>query len=141
MAITIKGRARLERKLAALPKVAKEHIREELGKAADEIVGMMERLAPADTGALRASIGWTWGRAPAGSVIVGQVKSALGSQLTLTIYAGSKAAYYARFIEFGTVKMPAQAFFYPSWRASKKSARRKVRKAVRDSARQVAAGG
>lgn len=141
MKITIAGRARLERKLAALPKAAMDAIRAEMGKAADEIVAMMKNLAPEDSGALRESIGWTWGRAPSGASIVGQVASQLGGQLTITIYAGNKAAYYARFIEFGTVKMPAKAFFYPSWRASKKPAGRRVRKAVRDSARQVAAGG
>lgn len=140
------GLTKLQRKLDRLPAVAKDHIRTEMAKAADEIVAMMKSLAPIlkepdprrTPGALRNSIGWTWGKAPKYSTVVASVKSSLGGDLTITIYAGNSAVRYAHFVEFGTYKMPAQPFFYVSWRANRRAARRKVRKAVRDAARQVA---
>lgn len=154
---TIIGLTKLQKKLDRLPKVAKEQIREAMASAADEIVAMMKSLVPVlrepgkrrVAGALRDSIGWTWGQAPRGSFAVATMKGAgVGGDLTITIYAGSRDkglgsadAFYVRWIEFGTEKMRAQPFFYVSWRANKKGARRKVRAAVRKSARQVAKGG
>ncbi len=35
------------------------------------------------------------------------------------IYAGSRAVFYARFVEYGTVKMPAKPFLRPALNASK----------------------
>lgn len=144
---TILGRAKLERKLRRLPEAVKARIREAMEAAAKDIVEMMQSLVPYDTGALYDSIGWTWGAAPAGSLIVAQVKGKLGSELTITIYAGSRDksrgdadAYYARWVEFGTQKMAAQPYFFVSWRASRKKARSGIAKAVRKGARDVAAG-
>lgn len=146
--------AKLDRKLKRLPDVAKSHIKSEMEKVADTIVSMMKSLVPKDDGTLMDSIGWTWGKAPKGSMVIAAVKSGLAGDLTLTIYAGSAKAYYARWVEFGTgahinggmfkgTKNPgtnARPFFYVSWRANKKSAVRAVRKATRASARKVAAG-
>ena len=131
--------AKLDKKLARLPLATRQHIQSEMEKVADEIVQMMKRLAPKDQGDLAASIGWTWGKAPKGATIVATVKSKLGGDLTITIYAGSPEAYYARWQEFGTQDMPAQPYFYVSWRASRKTAKRQIRKATRDAARKVAA--
>lgn len=130
--------ARLDRKLARIPKVSRDHISAEMEKIAGEIVGMMKRLAPKDQGDLAASIGWTWGKAPKGATIVAAVKSSLGGDMTITIYAGSKDAYYARWQEFGTQDMPASPYFFVSWRASKKEAVRRIRKATRVAVRKVA---
>jgi HK97 gp10 family phage protein len=137
--------ARLERKLKRLPEAAAAKIRGEMEKAADDIVGMMRRLAPVlqdeargrRRGALRDSIAWTWGKAPKGAGIVSQVKASMGGDLTITIYAGDKEAFYARWQEFGTVDMPASPYFYVSWRAGRKSAIRQIRKGVRDAAKSV----
>jgi HK97 gp10 family phage protein len=145
---------KLDRKLKSLPTVAKSHIRAEMEKVADTIVAMMKNLVPVDDGALRDSIGWTWGKAPKGSMVIAAVKGGLAGDLTLTIYAGNDKAYYARWVEFGTAghinggkfkgtKNPgtnARPFFYVSWRANKKSAVRAVRKATRNAAKKVAAG-
>lgn len=137
---------RLNRKLKQLPVVARELIRAEMAKAADEIVAMMKRLAPVlavpvkdrRSGALRDSIGWTWGSAPKGSVVVAAVTSKSGD-MAITIYAGNAEAYYARWVEFGTQKMRAQPYFYVSWRANKRRTVRRLGKAVRDAAKKVAA--
>lgn len=153
---TIVGLAKLQRKLDRLPAIAKATVRQKMGEAADEIVSMMRSLAPVlkepdsrrRAGALRDSIGWTWGQAPKGSMVIAALRGAgAGGDLTITIYAGSRDksrgpddAYYARWVEFGTKNMPAQPYFYVSWRANKRRAGRKVRGAVRQAARNVAAG-
>ena len=138
---TIIGLAKLERKLKRLPVAARETIRAAMEAAADEIVAMMKGLVPDATGALRDSIGWTWGQAPKGSMVISTLKGAgVGGDLTLTIFAGNAEAYYARWVEFGTQKMRAQPYFYVSWRTNRRNARRKVRAAVRKSAKQAAAG-
>jgi HK97 gp10 family phage protein len=143
----ILGLAKLHKKLNAMPQVAKDEIRKSLEAAAEEIVGMARRLAPVlkngderrKSGSLRDSIGWTWGKAPKGSITLGKVAEAsLAGDLTITIYAGNSEAFYARWIEFGTQKMPAQPFFFPSYRATKKRAASRVRRSVTRAAKKVA---
>jgi HK97 gp10 family phage protein len=142
---TIKNDDRLLRKLTRIPQAMREQIRIAMAKEADEIVAMAQRLAPSSPGGgtLRASIGWRWGdKAPSGTMSLGQVKapSEFGSALTLTIFAGGGKAFYARFVEFGTVKMGKRPFFFPSYRARRKPAKNAIRRAVRTAAKQVAAG-
>lgn len=151
--MTVLGLARLKRKLKRFPDVAAAHIKAQMEEAADEIVAMMKRLLPKNYVDLINSIGWTWGEVPKGAVVVAKVKSKRGGNLTLTIYAGDKKAFYARWVEFGTpphlnggmfadTQHPgtkAQPYFYVSWRANRNGARRRMRKAIRDSAKKVAA--
>lgn len=137
--ITILGRARLQKKLNALPVFAKQEIRAEMEKQADIIVALAKSLVPVASGALRESIGWTWGRAPKGSIVL-QTAQALGSELSLTIFAGNDEAFYARWVEFGTVNQPAQPYFYVSYRASRRGAKNAIRRATRKAARRAAAG-
>jgi len=142
MATSIKGLERLQRKLAALPQVAKDEMRKAIGASADEMVAMAQSLVPVETGALRGSIGWTWGEAPKGSLAIGAIK---GGDLTATIYAGTRNkslgpgdAFYARWIEFGTVKMAKQPFFFVSYRALRKRAKNRIRRSQRTAAKKVA---
>lgn len=133
------GLAKLQQKLDRLPDIATEMIKAALEQSADEIVSLAKSLVPVDDGTLRESIGWTWGKAPRGSISLGSMAAAsLGGDLTITVYAGSSEAFYARWIEFGTKKMSAQPYFFPSYRANKKHAKRRISKAVRDAARKVA---
>ncbi len=150
----IKGLDRLNRKLAKLPAVARQMIRQAMEAKANEIVAMMKNLVPVDDGTLRDSIGWTWGKAPKGSLTLASVQATGDSDMTLTIYAGNKEAFYARWVEFGTARhengglfagsihpgTTAQPFFFISWRANKRRTVRAVRKASRDAAKKVAAG-
>lgn len=150
----IQGLDRLKRKLAKLPAVAKQMIRQAMEAKANEIVAMMKNLVPVDDGTLRDSIGWTWGKAPKGSLTLASVQATGDSDMTLTIYAGNKEAFYARWVEFGTARhangglfadsihpgTTAQPFFFVSWRANKRRTVRAIRKASRDSAKKVAAG-
>lgn len=153
MTATIRGLKRLQRKLDKLPAAVKQHIREAMEKGADEIVQMAKYLVPSDTGTLRESIGWTWGRAPKGAMTIGKVQT-LGGDLTITIYAGNSEAFYARWVEFGTAQhtaggkfkgatipaIPAQPFFYFSFRANRRRVKGRVSRAITKAAKQVAAG-
>lgn len=149
--VQIAGMPRLIRKLKVLPDAARQEIRVAMGREADEVVAMMRRLAPFKSGALRKSIGWGWGNdVPKGAMALATVGK---GDLTITIYAGNEDAWYARFVEFGTAAhiaggkfagaeipaIPAQPFFFVSWRAARKSVRAALRKASRDAARKVAA--
>ncbi len=147
--------AKLDRKLKRLPAVAKAEIKSGMEVAANEIVAMMKSLVAVDEGKLRDSIGWTWGKAPKGSLAVAVLKSGMAADLTLTIFAGNAEAYWARWVEFGTkphdnagkfagTKNPgtkARPFFYVSWRANQRAAKSHIRKSVRKSVKKVAAGG
>ena len=142
MAATVKvvGREALQRKFAALPKVARDMIRAAMEKQAKDIVAMAQRLVPVASGKLRDSIGWTWGQSPRGAMTIATVKST-GGEMILTIYAGNAEAFYGRWVEFGTVNMPAQPYFYVSYRANRKKAKSAIRRAVTKSAKAVVAGG
>lgn len=135
--MTVKGLDSLNRKLAKLPQVSKDRIREALAQSAREITNLMENLAPEDSGLLKGSIGWTWGAPPRGAVTLGTVER---GDLTLTIYAGDEDAYYIRFLEFGTLKMAAQPFFYPAFRALRRRAKTRIARQVSRGLKQVANG-
>ncbi|MBY3333748.1 HK97 gp10 family phage protein [Rhizobium laguerreae] len=151
--MTIKGLKELQRKLSRLPAVAKARIRAAMEQGADEIVTMMRSLVPVDTGALKASIGWTWGRAPKGAITLAKVQS-VGGDLTITVYAGDSESYQARWIEFGTsahtaggkfagATIPAIAaspFFFVSYRANRKKVKSRITRAINKAAKEVAAG-
>ena len=136
MTVKILNRARLERKLRALPQAAKREIRAALEASAEEIVALAKSLVPEVSGDLRESIGWTWGRAPKASMTLGRVAAdSLGADLTITIYSGNSEAFYARWVEFGTQKAAAQPYFYPAYRALRRRARSRTSRAVNKAAR------
>jgi HK97 gp10 family phage protein len=133
--MAIQGLESLRRKLNALPDAMRAEVRLAMQKGAEEIVQMARRLAPEASGDLKKSIGWTWGAAPQGSMALANAGS--GADV-LTIYAGSDEAFYARWIEFGTVSRSATPFFYPSYRATRKKMRSRNNRAMRKAARKVA---
>lgn len=157
MSAKIIGLDRLNRKLKAFPKAVEAEISAAMEQSANEIVALAKSLAPVDSGDLQMSIGWTWGDAPKGAMVLGRVKSSgKGSgNLHITVFAGGGDAYYARMIEFGTAphlnggrfagsKHPgtaAQPFFYPAYRATRKRAKGRVTRAVNKAAKRIAAGG
>lgn len=126
----VQGLDRLKARFDAIPQAVREAAKTELERSAQEIVDAMKRFAPSETGALRNSIGWTWGDAPAGSMTVGTVGGAEYGSLRITIYAGGGDAFYARFQEFGTVKMTAHPFFFPAWRAKKRKVKSRLSRAI-----------
>jgi len=157
MATRVLGLDRLKRKLRAFPKAVEAEIARAMETSANEIVAMAKSLAPVDDGDLQMSIGWTWGDAPKGAIVLGKVKSAGrgAGNLQITVFAGGGDAFYARFVEFGTAphtnagmfagsKHPgtaAQPFFYPAYRALRRRARGRVTRSVNKAAKRIAAGG
>lgn len=134
---TVIGRLRLQRKLKALPDAVKAPIKAALAQGANEIVTMAKNLVPVDSGDLKSSIGWTWGRPPSGSIVLA-TSQRIGGELAVTVYAGNDEAFYARWVEFGTTKHIAQPYFFPSYRANKRKVKTRINKAVRQAARSVA---
>lgn len=144
--MTVEGLRSLSRKLTTtIPARVLARTRKAMEAGANEIVALAKSLCPVlsaydarrQPGALRDSIGWTWGDAPSGSIVLAQSSSLEG--LRITIFAGDDKAFYARWVEFGTQKAAASPFFYPSYRALKRRVKgritREMRKAVREGAK------
>ncbi|EKF39948.1 HK97 family phage protein [Nitratireductor indicus C115] len=140
----VKGAAALERRLAKLvPEAIENRVRQAVEAAAEQVVTDMKALAPvlhdADPrrrpGALRDSIGWTWGSAPKGATVVAE--SSTGDRgLKITIYAGNSEAFYARFVEFGTQKMTARPFFFTAYRGNRRRIRSNITRALNKAIRE-----
>lgn len=140
----VQGLDQLSARFGRLAPAIRAELARTLEAQAEKIVKDMRNLAPFESGALRRSIGWTWGNAPAGSVSVGQVKGASYDQIAITIYAGTRDkslgaddAFYARFQEFGTRKMAANPFFFPAYRANRTAVRAAISRGVKKAARSV----
>lgn len=140
----VKGAAALQRRLAKLiPEAIENRVREAMEKAAEQVVTDMKSLAPILTehdprrrpGALRDSIGWTWGAAPKDATVVAE-SSVSDRGLKITIYAGNAEAFYARFVEFGTKRTPKQSFFFNSYRANRRRIRSNISRALNKAIRE-----
>lgn len=150
----VQGLKSLERKLTrTIPHRVRQATRDAMEKGAGEIVAMARSLVPVlkepdkrrVAGALRDSIGWTWGDAPKGSITIAS-SSPIGNGERITIFAGTRDkslgvadAFYARWVEFGTQDMAAHPFFFPSYRFLKRRVKgritRAMKKAIREGAR------
>jgi HK97 gp10 family phage protein len=135
--MAVEGVAALRAKLRALPREYKAEIRVALAQSAEEVAAMARRLAPVESGALRASIGWTFGKAPKGSMVLAEGGSD-EADLRVVVFAGNDRAFYARWHEFGTVKMAANPFFFPAYRSQRRRVRARITRATRKAARKVA---
>jgi HK97 gp10 family phage protein len=122
--------ARFNKRWNAIPENVRVNVRAAMEDAANDIVEEMWFRAPHRTGDLAGSIGWTWGDAPAGTLVIGTVGGREYGTMRITIYAGGGDAFYARFQEFGTVKMPANPFFFPVWRARRKRIKSRISRAI-----------
>jgi HK97 gp10 family phage protein len=118
----VKGIAQFNRKLTTvIPAKVEAVTRKAMETGADELVAMMKRLVPVDHGDLRDSIAWKWGNAPKGATVLAESKESRG--LKITIYATD---FKARWIEFGTIKMSAKPYFFPSYRALRKRIKSRI---------------
>jgi len=147
----------LNRRMRAIPRLISAEVKPVMEACAAELVALMQALVPVDEGDLRASIGWAWGSAPKGAMVLDSVEAKKNASDRIVIYAGDPVAFYARFVEFGTQAHAvgagsdvakasgksgaqsgamhpgarAQPFFWPAYRAKKKSIRRRIADAVR----------
>lgn len=149
----VKGINDLNKKVAQIPKRIEVAARRAMEKGAEELVEMMKRLVPKDSGDLRDSIGWTWGNAPAGAKVIAQ-SDPDERGLKITVYAGNERAYYAAWVEFGTAPhnvakgggnksfkgaatghpgSRAQPFFFPSYRSLRKRIQSRIKRETRKS--------
>lgn len=151
MAKVVQGREALLAKLKAMAPEAKSAIKQALAESADEITDMQRRLVPARTGALRDSIGSTFGTyKPENSNVRGVSASSEGGDpdLTVTIHAGNAKAWYAAFVEFGTAPhdigaghhpgAAARPYFFPAYRALKRRVKSRITRATTRAAKKVA---
>lgn len=155
------GREKVLAQLSAIPKRVRAETRKAIEQGAGEIVAMQKRLVPSDSGALRDSIQAVMGDAdlPSTGVLATSTKRRKGSRykgsaggvargdadLTATIVAGNREAYYARFVEFGTAARPQgglgtgtqhpgtrpQPFFYGPFRSLRRKVVGRVTRAMR----------
>lgn len=129
---------RFQKKLRSIPDKVMKSIRIEMEKRAEKIVAEMKVFVPVRRGALRDSIGWTWGDAPKGSMALGVMRAANDKGLYITFYAGTRDknlgdqdAFYARWVEFGTRNMPASPFFFIVWRLHKRRVRNGINRTAK----------
>lgn len=149
--VYLKNLPRLKRKLIRLKEETMPAVRPAMEQAASLITSTMRSLVPVEDGDLRASIGWTWGEAPKGSISFSHAIA--GNKIT--IFAGNADAFYARFVEFGTaphnvakgggtkkfaksgaqgVEHPgaiARPFFFPAYRMHKKEVKAMIARQIR----------
>jgi HK97 gp10 family phage protein len=158
------NREKLKKKMELLPDAFKATAIEALTKSANDMVGMMKRLAPFEDGDLLESIGWTFGDPPKGSIVVFKTKPVKAAgNIRLTVFAGNDKAFYARWVEFGTAPHAvgkgsdvsvknkrkqfgaihpgsrAQPFFYPSIRANVKKLKSRLSRSLNKEAKRIAA--
>lgn len=124
-----------------LPATVKKEIKPAIEESAKATTEMAKRMVPVDTGDLKDSIKYSFGGTTLGTgyasirnkhnMLGGGTAELKGDpDLTAYITAGDEKAYYARFVEFGTTKTPAQPFFYPVGRAMRRSNRNRISRAV-----------
>jgi len=137
----VDGIKALEKKLTkTIPEAIRKAASDAMEKGAQEVVDMMKRRVPRDTGELANTIGWTWGDAPKGSMVIGEVQNRKYNTMRILIFAGSEKTrvgsrnqfQLARLLEFGTQEMGPKPFFFGSWRANKKRVRSRVTRAIRE---------
>lgn len=126
---------RLLRRIAAIPKGVKEAVKPALQKSGDELTSRMKLLVPKDSHDLEHSIVATpAGQStpaysqPGGSMVV--------PENTVMVTAGNSAVRYPHLPEYGTAHAPAQPYFWPAFRLTRKRIatriKRAIGKAVRD---------
>lgn len=137
----VQGIAALNKKLmVTMPAKIEAATRKAMETGAQELVDMMKRLAPHQTGELRDSIGWAWNKAPAGATVIGE-SAPTSRGLKIVVFAGDEVALYARFVEFGTSNAPAHPYFFPSYRALRKRIKSRVTREMKKAIRAESANG
>lgn len=120
MSIKVEGLKELERKLLGMsPKLAKNGLRSAVAAGSRVIMAEAKKNVPVDTGTLRRAI------------FMKQIREA-SSNSKQTYFVGvrkgkgerkkNRDGWYFHFVEFGTVKMPAQPFLRPAFEAKKTDA-------------------
>lgn len=150
----IEGMDEFKRKFEqVIPQLLHGRIKEAMAKAADQLVSDMKARAPVYQGpqtmrgrsknrpptpvipgALRDSIRWVWGDAPKDTINIASAGDKT-TGLRISVIAGGKGpwgdAFYARWVEHGTVKWRGSPFFFFTYRDHRRRIRSAITRAVR----------
>lgn len=119
------GLADFKKRLAAIPKSVRQAVLPALDQGAEEITRAQKSLAPRDDGTLQESIRWSRNGELSRTIEAG------GKTTTKPVRQGVDAEYdYALAMEFGTRETPAQSFFYPGYRLTRKRANNRIKRAI-----------
>lgn len=147
--VKIEGRASLLRKFRGMPGAVRSEVSKAVPASANDLVGMMKRLAPSRTGALVASIH----RESAGEgyrelIVAGgtaatrrEVREGSGvfTDEAVLVEFGTKEHKAGGMFQGATIPaIPARPFFFTSWRAMKKSIKGKLSRAMTKGIKKVA---
>lgn len=128
------GREAVVRKLNDLLPDAEPQIALAQLEAAQELADAIRPRAPVRTGEYRASIqGDRLANRPGKNAIGQGLKGSTKDKNATGIFA----KFTWRWLEFGTVKMPARPHIFPSYRARRKAIRRKIAGAVNKAVRKA----
>lgn len=127
--------ARLNARMKAIPKNVREAVQPALKASGDELAGRMRQLAPEDTGDLKDSIAVT----PAGQATPPYSQpggSRVVPENAVMVTVGNSDVRYPHLVEYGTANAPAQPFFWPAFRLSKKRITNRIKRAIGKSVRE-----
>lgn len=121
----VQGIDRLQRRLVdEMPKAVRAAVEIAMAESADLIVAGARLRVPVESGDLRDSIHRT------------EVREGKRGGLYVAISAGrpTRDGHYntARIVEFGTMDTPAQPFLLPAYRANRRRAQARIRRAARN---------
>ncbi|TMV84480.1 HK97 gp10 family phage protein [Thioclava sp. BHET1] len=132
------GLDKLHARFQEIPERVRDEVTAEIEKIAEDMVRQIRSVVPVRG----ITIGWTWGDAPRGAIVIKQVRPDAASygKVKVTIYAVGRHVA-ARWFEFGTAprfqrsgkstgRIMAQPFFFPVYRANKSQARARLSRAV-----------
>lgn len=126
--VKVRNKDKLARKFARLAPEALKELTVANEETADEMVATAQRYVPYITGTLHNSI-----HSEPGPTETGAVRVVAGGQAT------TKGGYdYALGVEFGTSDTTAKPYFFPSYRLGKRSHKRRVTRAMKNSSKKVA---
>lgn len=123
------GLSSFQRRMRAIPESVRQAVRPALMAAAEDVAEAQRMLAPVEDGDLRASIVVTGpGQStpaysqPGGAKVVPENAAA--------VTAGNSEVRYPHLQEFGTTFHPAQPYFWPGFRFTRKAAAAKIKRAI-----------
>jgi HK97 gp10 family phage protein len=126
----VEGVDKLRRRLIdELPKKTRAALEDAMLESADRIVAGARLRVPVESGKVRDSIKRSEVREGKRGGLY--VAITAGDSSTLTDEKG-KRYQVARLLEFGTMAMPAQPYMLPAYHANRNTARRRMRRAIRD---------
>lgn len=146
----MKNKARLLKRMQAIPPAVRKRLRASLETSAQELTSLQRRLVPQSDGDLYRSIDYTFGNYTSENYNVRGVSTGGDGRgdpdLTVFVHAGDAKAFYAAWVEFGTAGpyeiggkfagathpgSEAQPFFLPPYRALRRSIRARTSRAIR----------